>query len=77
LSVIKKLTTETTCIVHLVVHNPTGTLYTLKSISRAKIAKYRLADSVMNEKNVLLRLDHSGFEHLKKTFKDENRVYYL
>ena len=31
----------------------------------------------MNEKNVLLRLDHSGFEHLKKTFKDENRVYYL
>ena len=31
----------------------------------------------MTEKNVLLRLDHNGVEHLVKTFKDEDRVYYL
>ena len=31
----------------------------------------------MTEKNVLLRLDHSGIEHLVKTFKDDDRVYYL
>ena len=31
----------------------------------------------MNEKNLLLRLDHSGIVHLVKTFKDKDRVYYL
>ena len=31
----------------------------------------------MSEKNVLLRIDHSGIEHLVKTFKDDDRVYYL
>ena len=74
---IKKLKEETTCTIHLVVHKVTGTLYALKSISRDKISKYKLSNTVMTEKNVLLRLDHSGVEHLVKTFKDEDRVYYL
>ena len=31
----------------------------------------------MSEKCLLLRIDHNGIEHLKKTFKDEYRVYFL
>ena len=65
------------CTVHLVVHDLTGIPYALKSVSRDKIAKYNLYQNVIREKNLLLRLDHSGIEHLVKTFKDEHRVYYL
>ena len=68
---------RTICTVYLVVHNPTGTLYALKSVSRDKIAKYRLSNSIMSEKNLLLMLDHNGILHLVKTFKDDNRLYYL
>ena len=77
MSVIKKLGTGTMCTVHLVVHKITGTLYSLKSVSRDKISKYRLSNNVMTQKNILLRLDHSGIEHLVKTFKDDHRIYYL
>ena len=31
----------------------------------------------MTEKNLLLRIDHSCIEHLVKTFKDDDRVYFL
>ena len=65
------------CSVYLVVHNPTGALYALKSVSRDKIAKYRLSESIMREKTLHLMLDHSGIIHLVKTFKDEDRLYYL
>ena len=65
------------CTVHLVVHKLTGALYALKSVSRDKIARYRLSNNVIAEKNTLLRLDHSGIAHLVKTFKDDYRVYYL
>ena len=77
LGVIKKLGTGKIFTVHLVVHKLAGILYALKSVSRDKIAKYRLSDNVMSEKNVLLRIDHSGIEHLVKTFKDDHRIYYL
>ena len=77
LSVIKKLGKGTMCNVHIVVHKRTGTLYALKSVSREKIAKYNISNYVMSEKNLLLKLDHSGIVHLVKTFKDEDRVYYL
>ena len=77
LSVIKKLATGNFFTVHLVVHKLTGTLYALKSVSRDKIARYRLSHNVMTEKNLLLRIDHSGIEHLVKTFKDDDRVYFL
>jgi len=77
LSVIKKLGTGTICTVHLVEHKKVGTLYALKSVSRHKISKYGISQYVMNEKNLLLRLDHSGIVHLVKTFKDEDRLYYL
>ena len=74
---IKKLGTGAMCTVHLVEHKLSGTLYALKSVSRDKIAKYGISQNVMNEKNLLLRLDHSGIVHLVKTFKDKDRVYYL
>ena len=77
LSVLKRLGENRGVAVYLCVHKQSGQLYTLKSLSRKKIAKYKLEQTVMNEKNLLLRLDHSGIVHLVKTFKDKDRVYYL
>ena len=61
----------------MVVHKQNGILYALKSVSRDKIARFRLSHNVMTEKNLLLRIDHSCIEHLVKTFKDDDRVYFL
>jgi len=65
------------CNVYLCVNKKTGTLYALKSICRTKIAKCKLEKYIMNERNVLIRIDHFCIVRLVKTFKDQERIYFL
>ena len=67
---LKRLGSGELCNVYLCVNKNTGTLYALKSLCRKKIAKSKLEKYIMNERNVLVRIDHSGIVKLVKTFKD-------
>lgn len=63
--------------VKLVVHKPTGNTYALKMLSKAQIVELRQEKNVMNEKRILLTLDHPFILRLFDTFKDRNRLYML
>jgi serine/threonine protein kinase len=52
-------------------------MYALKSVSRAKISAYRMEQNIMQEKDLLLRLDNPMIMRLVKTFKDADRLYLL
>jgi len=52
-------------------------LYALKSLSKAKIQTQSLEQSVLMERNVLLRLQHPLLPRLFKTFQDSEYIYFL
>lgn len=52
-------------------------LYALKTVPRSKIALYEIQDNLVLERKVLLQIDHPLIIKLVKTFKDENRIYFL
>lgn len=63
--------------VFLCKHIEKNILYALKVIHRKKIAAFQLQQSLMLEKRILMQLDHSFIVKLVKTFKDDDRVYFL
>jgi len=58
-------------------HRSSQALYALKTISRATVARFRLHQSVLQEKNIMLGLDHPLVAKLVHTFKDSKRLYFL
>ena len=63
--------------VFLVVHREKKTLYALKCISRKKIKAYQVYSNIILERKILLQVDHQMIMKLIKTFKDNDRVYFL
>ena len=51
--------------------------YALKTVSKATVAHYNLAENLQLERKILLQLDHPMIVKLIKTFKDVNRVCFL
>ena len=54
-----------------------ATLYALKTVSRQKVRLYDLSENLLLERHVLLQLDHSLIMKLVRTFKDQDRLYFL
>lgn len=63
--------------VFLAIHKSKKTYYALKCVSRKKIEAYQIQPNILLERKVLLQLDHPLVMKLVKTFKDEQRVYFL
>mmetsp|Transcript_18784 Transcript_18784/g.18756 ORF Transcript_18784/g.18756 Transcript_18784/m.18756 type:complete len:397 (-) Transcript_18784:17-1207(-) len=63
--------------VFLTVHKATSALYALKTVSREKVNKYHLQDSILLERNIMMTVDHTFILKLIRTFKDQNRLYFL
>ncbi|CAG9333323.1 PKG_5 [Blepharisma stoltei] len=63
--------------VFMAINKNKGTLYALKTVNRAKIRSYDLYTNLLLERHILLQIDHPFIMKLVKTFKDEERVYFL
>mmetsp|Transcript_3449 Transcript_3449/g.5312 ORF Transcript_3449/g.5312 Transcript_3449/m.5312 type:complete len:871 (-) Transcript_3449:744-3356(-) len=63
--------------VFLAVHRGKGHLYAVKSINRRKIEKFGIQENLVLERKILLQIDHVLIIKLIKTFKDQDRVYFL
>lgn len=63
--------------VSLVVHKIKRTLYALKAVPLWKIRKYKIYDSIEQEKNVLALLDHMFILKSIKSFEDPTHIYFL
>jgi cGMP-dependent protein kinase len=77
LAVIKPLGSGMFGDVLLCVNRRKDTFYALKAVTRRKVDCYRLAESIKNERTILMMIDHIFIMKLVKTFKDENRIYFL
>ena len=64
-------------LVVLVSHTRNKTLYALKSVSRSKVMLYDLHSNLVQERKIMLQLDHNFIIKLIRTFKDSDRVYFL
>ena len=64
-------------LVVLVAHTTHKTLFALKSVPRSKVQLYDLHSNLMQERKIMLQLDHSLIIKLIRTFKDSDRVYFL
>jgi cGMP-dependent protein kinase 1 len=63
--------------VHLVRDFSNNQLYALKIVERWKISKFNLYENVVQERRILLQLDHPMAMRLVCTFKDAEKVYFL
>ena len=63
--------------VFLVVHRVKKTLYALKTVQRTKIRMFDIVENLQLERRLLLQIDHIFIMKLVKTFKDDQRVYFL
>ena len=63
--------------VFLVYHSSTNFLYALKTVSKQKTELYEVHENLILERKVLLNIDHPMIIKLVKTFKDQQRVYFL
>lgn len=61
----------------LAVHRTKQTLYALKAVNRAKIARYNMFNWLQLEREILLQLDHEFIMKLVRTFKDAENIYFL
>ena len=77
LTVVKSLGKGMFGSVYLVTQPKSNTLYALKAVSRLKIDKFNIKDSILLERKVLLQLDHTMILKLVKTYKDTTHVYFL
>jgi len=64
-------------VVSLVVDTTTKESFALKAISKYEIKKTGFQTYVLNEKDVMTRMDNPFLVNLRGTFKDEKRVYFL
>ena len=63
--------------VKLVKHKETAETYALKCMVKTEIVANNLEDHVVNEKNVMLALDHPFILKLHCTYKDDTYIYLL
>lgn len=63
--------------VYLTAHKKKKTLYALKSVLKKKIQAHEMYENIVLERNIMNQLDHSMIVKLVKTFKDDERVYFL
>ena len=63
--------------VSLVMNKKTKFPYAIKAISKNLIVRDDLAENILLEKNILLKIDHPFIVKLVKSLKDENNVYFL
>ena len=77
LSIVKLLGSGMFGNVFLTMHKTKGILYALKTIDRKKIYVYEIQENVALERKVLMQLDHIFIMKLVRTFKDNNRLYFL
>ena len=63
--------------VKLTRHKPTGTPYALKVMQKAQVVEFKQTKNVMNEKNVMARVDHPFILKLAATFMDKDCLYML
>lgn len=64
-------------IVSLVVDTTTEESFALKAVKKCEIAKMGFQKYIMNEKDVMMRMNHPFLVNLRGTFKDNLRVYFL
>lgn len=63
--------------VKLVKHLPTGNSYALKILVKDEVVRNNLEVHVVNERRVMLQLDHPFILKLHNTYKDQRYVYFL
>jgi CRP-like cAMP-binding protein len=63
--------------VKLVKHKSTGETYALKCQSKAEIVENSLQDHVLDERNVMLAVDHPFILKLHNSYKDDRYIYFL
>lgn len=63
--------------VFLCVNPDKNTFYALKTVTRRKVHMYDIHENILQERRILLQLDHVFIVKLVKTFKDEKRLYLL
>jgi len=63
--------------VKLVKDQNTGDTYALKCLIKADIVQNNLQDHVLNERNVMLMLDHPFILKLHNSYKDDKFIYFL
>jgi len=51
--------------------------FALKCVPRWKIEQFQLEENLILERNILLRIDHPFIMKLVKTYKDDDRLYFL
>lgn len=59
------------------VHKSTGQVYALKILQKATIVKLNQTRNIMNEKNLLMRINHPFILKLYQTYRDTNCLYML
>jgi len=63
--------------VKLVKHKQSGDLFALKCLTKSEIVKNNLQDHVVNERAVMLALDHPTILKLHNSYKDDTYIYFL
>ena len=63
--------------VFLCVNPEKNTFYALKTVTRRKVHMYDIHENILQERRILLQLDHVFIVKLVKTFKDDKRLYLL
>jgi len=64
-------------VVTLVVDKTTGKSYALKAIKKCEIVDLGQQEHIINEKDVMLKMNNEFLVNLRGTFKDALRVYFL
>lgn len=77
LEVIRTLGAGTFGRVKLVRHKPTNRPFAMKVLQKAQVVAYGQQKNVMNERNVLMMVDHPFVLKLEGTFKDAHCLYML
>ena len=63
--------------VSLVMNKKTKFPYAIKAICKNMIIQDDLAENILLEKNIILKIDHPFIVKLVKSLKDENNIYFL
>ena len=63
--------------VRLVLHTPTGTSYALKGMRKQQIMEMKQQQNILNEKKILVQMDHPFILKLAACYQDAAEVYML
>ena len=63
--------------VFMVYNSKNNVYYALKTVARWKVHEFNIFDNIVQERKILLQLDHPMMMKLVKTFKDDSQIYFL